>query len=69
MLPSTDPYFVIGKYVAMEISSAILLLVFGIMISARLGPREARRLAARVGAGGILGGLGGEGGLGGLLGN
>ena len=60
VLPVSSAY-ALAKYIAMEISAAVLLLVFGITLGARLGPRDARRTAARVGAGGILGGLVGGG--------
>lgn len=49
--------FPIIQYVAVEVASAMLLLCFGLLVGASLGPREARRAAARVGLGGILGGL------------
>ncbi len=55
--PAKVAGFAVAKYLAMEISFAALLLVFGLMIGASLGPREARQVAARVGAGGVLGGL------------
>ncbi|HSI06936.1 MAG TPA: hypothetical protein VLC93_20770, partial [Myxococcota bacterium] len=37
--------------------AAALLLAFGVVLGSRLGPRDARKTAARVGLGGILGGL------------
>lgn len=47
----------VAKYIAFEIASAMLLLVFGLMLGARLGPRDARRNASMIGVGGIIGGL------------
>ncbi|MEM6729995.1 MAG: cyclic nucleotide-binding domain-containing protein [Myxococcota bacterium] len=54
---------IIAKYITLEISTAALLLVFGLMLGARLGPRDARRSASVVGVGGIIGGLIGGAGL------
>lgn len=48
---------IVTKYIGLEISAAILLLVFGLMLGARLGPRDARRRASVIGVGGIIGGL------------
>ncbi len=47
----------VARYVVIEIAAAALLLAFGVVLGARLGPRDARKTAARVGLGGILGGL------------
>ncbi|MEZ4272824.1 MAG: hypothetical protein R3C68_15735 [Myxococcota bacterium] len=58
LLPSTRG-FAIAKYVAMELNAGFLLLIFGLTLGARLGPRDTRRSAARVGTGGIIGGLAG----------
>ncbi len=55
--PQNNQVAAIGIYMLMELDAALLLLAFGIILGANLGPREARRVAARVGAGGILGGL------------
>lgn len=55
--PARDGAVAVVMYLAMEVSSALLLLAFGIMLGARFEPRDAKRVAARVGAGGILGGL------------
>lgn len=57
MSPQNDQIAAVVVYMAMELNGALLLLAFGIILGASLGPREARRVAARVGAGGILGGL------------
>ncbi|MBC7794068.1 MAG: hypothetical protein H7Z43_10200, partial [Clostridia bacterium] len=54
---STAQVLAISRYVVLEIAGAALLLAFGIVLGARLGPRDARKTAARVGLGGILGGL------------
>jgi hypothetical protein len=52
-----DPYVAIAVYLLMDVSFALMLLVFGLMLGASMGPREARRHAAGIGAGGIVGGL------------
>lgn len=57
LLPTHWRAVAIGKYVVMEVAAAALLLAFGLILGARLGPREARKIAARVGAGGVVGGL------------
>ncbi len=54
---ATAQAFAVARYVLMEISAAALLLAFGVVLGERLGPRDARKTAARVGLGGILGGL------------
>lgn len=55
--PKNNVVAAVGTYLVMELNAALLLLAFGIILGASLGPRETRRVAARVGAGGILGGL------------
>lgn len=51
------PATVLFKYVSMEVAAAVSTLVFGLLLGSRFSPREARRAAARIGTGGILGGL------------
>ena len=55
--PSKVPAFAVTKYILMEMTFAATLLVFGLALGASIGPREARKSAAHVGAGGVLGGL------------
>ena len=54
---STAQALAVCRYVVLEIAGAALLTAFGVVLGSRLGPRDARRTAARVGLGGILGGL------------
>lgn len=55
--PERVASFAVVKFVALDVMFALMLLAFGLMMGANLGPREARKLAAPVGAGGIVGGL------------
>ncbi len=60
LVPDHLAHLTIVKYLLMEVGFASMLLVFGMMLGASLGPREARKLAGRVGSGGIVGGLAGN---------
>jgi HEAT repeat protein len=55
--PERVAEFAVVKLVAMDVMFALMLLGFGLMMGASLGPREARQAAAPIGAGGIIGGL------------
>lgn len=55
--PEGIPVLRLAIYVSAELCAALLLLAFGLLLNARLGPRDARMTAARVGLGGMLGGL------------
>ncbi len=59
LTPTKLGALVVIKYILMELSFASLLLGFSLLLGASLGPREARKIAARIGAGGVLGGLAG----------
>ncbi|MBN1959406.1 MAG: cyclic nucleotide-binding domain-containing protein [Deltaproteobacteria bacterium] len=61
LIPPTWHEASLVKYVLMEISAAATLLVFGRLLGNHFGPREARKIAPRIGAGGIIGGLVGGG--------
>jgi hypothetical protein len=56
-VPATLRPGALVKYVLVEVIAAALLLGFGRLLGARFAPREARKIAPRVGVGGIAGGL------------